>query len=225
LGEECNYMDDYSVEGSARCPHCGTFVQFAEGATEDLQVKGYWTDYSVRWVECPHCHGVVIALTHHPKGESTQETLIYPLNSQRAPVSPEVPLAIKSDYDEAALILPLSAKGSAALSRRCLQAVLANAGNANPKIDLSRQIDEVAPNLPSDVRQMLEQVRVIGNFSVHPLKDTNSGTIVEVEPGEAEWNLDVLDELFDFYYVKPAAIKRKTDELNQKLTAAGKPTI
>ena len=72
---------------------------------------------------------------------------------------------------------------------------------------------------------MLDQVRVIGNFSAHPLKDTNSGEIVDVEPGEAEWNLDVLDELFDFYYVKPAAIKAKTDQLNQKLTSAGKPTI
>lgn len=217
-------MDDYSVEGSARCPHCGISVQFTKGSTEDLQVGPYWTDYSLRWVDCPHCHGIVITLIHHPKGESSREALIYPLNSQRAPVSPEVPPAIKADYDEAALILPLSAKGSAALSRRCLQAVLVEAGKVT-KRNLSEQIDEVAPNLPAYLDKVLDQVRTIGNFSAHPLKDTNSGAIVQVEPGEAEWNLDVLDELFDFYYVKPAAIKAKTDQLNQKLTAAGKPTI
>jgi hypothetical protein len=72
---------------------------------------------------------------------------------------------------------------------------------------------------------MLQQVRAIGNFSARPIKDTATGTILDVEPGEAEWNLDVLDELFDFYYVQPAAVEQKTNQLNQKLTAAGKKTI
>jgi len=102
--------------------------------------------------------------------------------------------------------------------------VLVDAGGTKKK-NLSEQIDEVTPKLPAYLEEVLDQVRVIGNFSAHPLKDTNSGVIVDVEPGEAEWNLDVLDDLFDFYYVKPAASKRKKDEVNQKLIAAGKPTI
>ncbi|RIE17685.1 DUF4145 domain-containing protein [Candidatus Cryosericum septentrionale] len=218
-------MDDYSVEGSARCPHCGISVQFTKGGTEDLQVGPYWTDYSLRWVDCPHCHGIVITLIHHPKGESSRETLIYPLNSKRAPVSPEVPPAIKADYDEAALILPLSSKGSAAISRRCLETVLVSAGRATPEKKLSQQIDEVGSQLPGYLVKMLDQVRTIGNFAAHPDKDATTAAIIDVEPGEAEWNLDVLDELFDFYYVKPAAIMRTTDQLNEKLKAAGKRTI
>jgi hypothetical protein len=68
-------------------------------------------------------------------------------------------------------------------------------------------------------------VRQIGNFAAHPIKSTSTGEIVDVEEGEAEWNLDVLESLFDFYFVQPAiAAKRKAD-LNKKLKDAGKPPI
>jgi len=43
-----------------------------------------------------------------------------------------------------------------------------------------------------------------------------------VESGEAEWNLDVIEALFDFYFVQPAIIKKKKDALNKKLTEGGK---
>lgn len=218
-------MSDFSVDRRARCPYCGTTVQFAVGQTNELLApRGIPTGYAIRWVQCPSCQNIVITLIRFEANGPHNETTIYPLGTMRSPVPPEVPATIKADYDEAALILPLSAKGSAALSRRCLQAVLVEAGKVT-KRNLSGQIDEVAPKLPPYLDKVLDQVRTIGNFSAHPVKDTDSGTIVEVEPGEAEWNLDVLDELFDFYYVKPAVVKRKTDELNQKLTAAGKPTI
>lgn len=219
-------MPDFSVHGKARCPHCGTTVQFAVGQEVPLLAKPFnsATGYAIRWVQCPACSKVTIVLSQDVPEADPVEHVIYPLCTQRAPVPVEIPSQIAADYEEAALILPLSAKGSAALSRRCLQAVLVDAGKATKK-NLYDQIVEVTPSLPTYLGQVLDQVRIIGNFSAHPLKDTNSGVIVEVEPGEAEWNLDVLDELFDFYYVKPAAIKRQTDQLNQKLTAAGKPTI
>jgi hypothetical protein len=46
-----------------------------------------------------------------------------------------------------------------------------------------------------------------------------------VELGEAEWNLDVLESLFDFYFVQPARAKAKRDALNKKLADAGKPPL
>jgi hypothetical protein len=46
-----------------------------------------------------------------------------------------------------------------------------------------------------------------------------------VEPDEAEWNLDVLEDLFDFYIVRPKAARDKIDALNAKLQQAGKRTI
>jgi hypothetical protein len=57
------------------------------------------------------------------------------------------------------------------------------------------------------------------------MKDTNTGAILPVEPHEAEWNLDVLDGLFDFYYVAPAKAAAKRAALNAKLQAGGQGPI
>ena len=43
-----------------------------------------------------------------------------------------------------------------------------------------------------------------------------------VELHEAEWNLDVLESLFDFYFVQPARAKARRDALNKKLADTGK---
>jgi hypothetical protein len=73
--------------------------------------------------------------------------------------------------------------------------------------------------------QAIDAVRSIGNFAAHPLKDTNTGMIVDVETGEAEWLLDVLDALFDFTFVQPKTIERKKNDLNEKLKSIGKGKI
>jgi len=93
--------------------------------------------------------------------------------------------------------------------------------------DLAKAIDAaLAPKvMPGPLARNLDAIRNIGNFAAHPTKDTNSGAIVEVEPEEAEWNLDVLTGLFDFYYVQPAHDQARIDVLNVKLQAAGKPPM
>jgi hypothetical protein len=129
-------------------------------------------------------------------------------------------LYIADDYNEAAAVLNISPKASAALSRRCLQSVLRDAAKADQK-NLYEQIKAVMPTLPSYIAENVDAIRQIGNFAAHPTKEQVSGQIVEVEPGEAEWNLDVLDLLFDFYYVQPEIARQKRAALNSKLRAAG----
>jgi hypothetical protein len=136
----------------------------------------------------------------------------------------EVPTHIAQDYSEAAAVFPISAKASAALSRRCMQAVLREAGQAHTG-DLNKQIEELLPTLPAYLGDQLHAVRHIGNFAAHPMKSTITGSILDVEPGEAEWNLDVLDDLFDHYYVKPARERSRREDLNNKLREAGKPQL
>lgn len=46
-----------------------------------------------------------------------------------------------------------------------------------------------------------------------------------MEPGEAEWNLDVLESLFEFYFVQPGLTTSRKAALNVKLKAAGKPEL
>ena len=46
-----------------------------------------------------------------------------------------------------------------------------------------------------------------------------------MEPGEAEWNLDVIEGLFDLYLVQPAQMQGEKAQLNQKLADAGEPKL
>ena len=133
---------------------------------------------------------------------------VFPQGSSRF-VPPEVTGPVRDDFIEASEVLTISEKASAALSRRCLQTILIEKGGVKPSDDLSKQIDAVLPILPKYIADDLDAIRNIGNFAAHPIKNKNTGQIEVIEPGEAEWNLDVLEELFDFYYVKPAQSQAK----------------
>jgi hypothetical protein len=134
--------------------------------------------------------------------------------------------AIAADYVEACLVLPDSAKASAALSRRCLQALLRLKGGTKKK-DLVDAIQGVLDSrqLPTHLAHDLDAARNVGNFATHTQKSTATGEILDVEPGEAEWNLDVLEGLFDFYFVGPELAAAKRVALNKKLKDAGKPEM
>jgi hypothetical protein len=121
------------------------------------------------------------------------------------------------------MVLPDSSKASAALSRRCLQNLLREAAKVKPG-NLADEIQQVidGKSLPSQLAEAIDAVRNIGNFAAHPLKSQSTGEILPVEPEEAEWNLDVLESLFDFYFVQPAILAKKCDALNIKLSDAGK---
>lgn len=96
-------------------------------------------------------------------------------------------------------------------------------GNINSG-SLNDEIQQVinSQQLPKMVADSIDSIRNIGNFAAHPLKSTATGQIVDVERGEAESNLEVLDLLFDEYFVKPAENIRKQNALNQKLQSLGK---
>lgn len=155
--------------------------------------------------------------------EEKRTILVRPKTHSRPPCPAEVPAALRSDYEEACAVLADSAKASAALSRRCLQHLLRSAAGVKPG-DLASEIQQVldAQRLPTHLADSIDAVRNTGNFAAHPIKSQHSGEVVEVEPGEAEWNLDVLEGLFDFFYVQPAILKKKRAALDKKLTEAGK---
>jgi len=155
----------------------------------------------------------------------TKEIPARPKGSSRPPCSAEVPAALSGDYLEACTVLPDSAK-AAALGRRCLQNLLRDTVKVKPA-DLSNEIQQVLDSgkLPSALHDSIDAIRNIGNFAAHPMKSTQTGTILDVEFGEAEWTLDVLEELFDFSFVLPAMIQKKKDAFNQKLQQAGKPPM
>ncbi len=231
------------------CPHCSTFVRFESArnayddsvAQQEHVIQGIWDSpnrpkgseitLAIYLCACPNCGLPVIGLGSGRMVGDDYEPASYDERSYRVAwpaasweaargVPEEVPKEIAQDFREASAVLAISPKASAALSRRCLQAILREAGHT--QYNLEKQIEAALPNLPHYIARDLDHLRVIGNLAAHATKSKSSGEILDVEPGEAEWSLEVLEELFDHYYVGPAQSKQKREALNRKLNEAGK---
>jgi len=194
-----------------KCPHCLTSYHPQISFHPLGEDKDHL--WSVIWQKCSNCEKFIIHLAHlYPNGNIETKFLIYPKIGSRTPLSSDVPEEFAKDYKEACLVISDSPKASAALSRRCLQNILREKAKVRVQ-DLSKEIDEVlsTKKLPSYLAEGLDAIRNVGNFAAHPIKSSSSGEIVDVEPGEAEWLLDILEGLFDFFFVQPAELQRKKD--------------
>lgn len=222
-----------------KCPHCTVEVNSSFDESHlGSDPEGHWAIYTMN---CPNpkCRKLIVELgqgrgpkmrtgSARPIGISDviQRTIVRPLRASRAPVPPEVDKSYADDYNEACLILTFSPKASAALSRRCLQNILRDKAGVK-KADLSKEIQETIDSgkLPTHLSESIDAVRNIGNFAAHPIKSNSTGDIVPIELGEADWLLDVIEGLFDFYFVQPSILASKRAALNKKLTDAGKPPM
>ena len=212
-----------------KCPHCLVsfhddwswwHVQSGESNKDCKAAFGFSSTL------CPECKQLIFRMERQPFNTPTAtEIMVYPKGVAR-PIPPEVEEEFANDFKEACLVIGDSEKASAALSRRCLQNLLRAEAETKAK-DLVAQIQEVIDSgkLPSHLAEAIDGVRVVGNFAAHPIKSKQTGEVIEVEPGEAEWLLDTLEGLFDFYFVQPAKLEKKRDALNKKLEAAGKPPL
>jgi hypothetical protein len=206
---------------------------------DQVQTQNFGQDIDGNWYidvqTCPACHRfvmqlfskkILVAQGTRSLGAEWVRYLIRPKTAARPAPSPHVPVEFAKDYMEASLVFDDSPQASAALGRRCLQHLLREKAGVK-QADLAKEIDQVLSSgqLPSNLAEAIDAIRIIGNFAAHPIKSTNSGEVLPVEQGEAEWTLDVLEGLFDFYFVQPALLSQKRAALNAKLAAAGKPPV
>jgi hypothetical protein len=219
------------MEAKMKCPHCLVFFK-GEWGQIDLgeDSDGVWR---LSLTQCPACDRLVVMLRQLGTGKLTglpgplkAEVMVRPRGPAREPLSPDILSEFTKDYLKACLVLCDSPEASAALSRRCLQHLLREKAGIRPGT-LDSEIQQVldSKSLPSILAEALDAVRTVGNFAAHPMKSTNTGEVIDVEPGEAEWLLSTLEGLFDFYFVQPAIQQRKREALNVKLKEAGKPPL
>ena len=128
-----------------------------------------------------------------------------------------IPIVCKNEYNEAFLILKNSPKASAALSRRCLQMIIRNEENIK-KRTLDEEIKALIElnKLPKYLADNLDYIRRIGNFAAHPNKSSNTAEIIDIEPGEAEWSLKLLEEVMLFYFKDLKENEQKRKEFEEK---------
>ena len=206
-----------------RCPHCLKNIHVGDRTIGSLAYTGAGTAFITYagddgrnhwWIEkivCPACHAFILTVvfssdvvgarsgTHfnannYPDAATEQKITIWPRHTGRPPIPAEVPDEFKPDYQEACLVLRDSPNASAALSRRCLQLILREKLGAQGK-DLYGEISWAieSGSLPSSITDLLDVPRKVGNRAAHPTL-SDAGLIVDVEPWEAEWCLEVWPE-------------------------------
>lgn len=213
-----------------KCPFCHVTIH-EHWQRGGITVNDSTQSIGLKYMACPSCKNIILELlinSPYPlEGRPRCKYIAAPRFPNLPPSAAEVPDVLKVIYTEACATLSVSAKASAALSRRILQTVLKERGYDND--NLATQIQSVLDEqdarkaLPSALHATVDAIRNFGNFSAHPITDKTSLQVIDVEPEEAEWCLDIIADLFDHYYVKPALAQKKQAELDAKLQAAGKP--
>lgn len=117
-----------------------------------------------------------------------------------------IPRAILDDYDEACLIVNLSPKASATLSRRCLQGILRDYWRVTPT-RLVDEIDQIKDKTDPLTWDAIDSVRKVGNIGAHMENDIN--VIVDVDPQEAQMLIELIEILLKDWYVAREARKKR----------------
>lgn len=120
-----------------------------------------------------------------------------------------IPETIRQDYLEACLIRDLSPKASATLARRCIQTMIRDFAKLPDRPNLHQEIDALRKAVddgtaPREVSmasvKAIEHVKNIGNIGAHMQKDVD--LIVEVDPGEAQALISLIESLLRDWYVE-----------------------
>jgi hypothetical protein len=203
-----------------RCPFCSSLT------ADDWQTAGMisgtgkdFTSLSIDWMRCanPECEQTVVRMrevqyrvVNGQPTSSPTEWIARPRGGIR-PIDPLVPEPLRTDYLEAAAILDLSPRMSAALSRRVLSDLLGRYAQRDED-NLTAKIERFTedPSHPPRLRENLQRLPKGGD------EEPNS-----VDHDEAEWMLDLLDRLFDYFIVDPARDEQMRASVNQLIERAG----
>ncbi|MEQ3171438.1 DUF4145 domain-containing protein [Dysosmobacter welbionis] len=183
---------------SRHCPYCGIeyFVSSQLQRSDTLTFNAnrveiiYYT-----WSICPKCNKASFTLA----GKHFDSPVYFSYPPASAMFLPDyIPAAIRQDYLEAVKIAGLSPKASATLARRCLQGMIHDFWNIKEK-NLNAEITALKTHIPRIQWEAIDAVRKIGNIGAHMEKDVE--LMVDVDPGEAEKLLKVIELLFKNWYI------------------------
>lgn len=179
----------------------------------------------------PNCNELTLSASlipgdHNPRGafqaKSSQKPVsqwtLRPESTSKA--QPDcIPAPIREDYFEACLIRDKSPKASATLARRCLQGMIRDFCGISKRrlldeiVELRKRVEEgTAPKgVEAETVEAIDHVRGIGNIGAHMESDIN--LIVEVDPGEAQALIELIEMLFEEWYVARQARQEKLDRV------------
>lgn len=152
----------------------------------------------IGFYKCPKCNNISVSLIGAGNQFKDRKMTFNPV-SGAIQLPTYIPEQIRKDYEEASLIVNLSPKASATISRRCIQGMIRDFWKIN-KRTLNDEITAIEEKVDPSVKQVLHSLRQIGNIGAHPEKDIN--IIVDVEAGEALKLIKFIEYLVEEWYIK-----------------------
>ena len=222
-----------------QCPHCSVAFRDIWHRNNLKYDNGFDSNWVCITTVCPECHkpsikiarilSTGVALVDIVDKALQKEQWVYPASRRAKRFGDEVSDDLKSDYLEACAVLLISPKSSATLSRRIVEAVLRQQGyrqdSLSDQIEAVRNESEPDRKLPTVLLTIVDAVRQFGNFSAHQKRNMTTLQIIEVEPGEADLCLGIVEGLFEHYYVRPAIEAKELETVNEKLQQLGKDPL
>lgn len=225
------------------CPHCKVSVPSGKWIPVNITSNEIY-NYIAEHFKCAECNKISIKFISNPKqlirlatsfvsdgsGKPDKnlphfsEEFLIPKTTPREPIPKDVEEIYVRDYNEAVNLLPISPKASAAISRRVLQHYIEKKHQIK-RSDLKQEIAELKKlkKYPSDLLELFDQIRHYGVFATHAKTDQISGEIIEVDEGEADSLLDILEELFEYDYTRKSRLKDRDKKLQDKLRRSKPP--
>jgi hypothetical protein len=201
-----------------QCPHCHSEIEvkphtFALGEDQD----GSW---QVSTSRCKVCDRLIVELC--AKDGCTFP--VRPVSLGRPRLSADVPAQFEAEYHTACQVLAFSPESSAAISRRLLQRFLASHTTAGD-LELGEQIGVVteSPEVQPYLKEALRTLALGAKIEPQSNKSLHPEALTPVEAGEADWILDVLQTLFEVYFVQPARLQRMQNALEEKVGPLAPP--
>lgn len=201
------------------CPHCGTRAHLKLLFSESYKEKnGDLIYYNI--FRCVPCKGLVLETYQFDQNRyRDDEDLSMGRWKNKFPTEEIVfikkfdaiiPEDILVDFKEGIICLSNKCpKAAVAMFRRSLQSAMVNLG-ADSSMELIDQIKSVK-NLTDDIKDWAHNIRIFGNWGVHPQDDNLKDINLEIAK-EAQ---DLLEEFFNYIYLMPSRVA-KARSLNQK---------
>lgn len=131
---------------------------------------------------------------------------LMPMSSSK-PQPEYIPKPLRDDYTEACAVRDLSPKSAATLARRCLQGMIRDFCGIS-RSTLSQEIAALREAVQDGTAdrsvtiesvEAIDNVRIVGNIGAHMERDINN--IIDVDPGEAQLLIDLIELLFEEWYI------------------------
>jgi hypothetical protein len=176
---------------------------------------------------CPECNNALIKITIFNIENGEEKVIEYPFTTGREILSDSIPEEMKNTFIEAVKVSKISNRAGVVLARLLLHDILVEQEFGTHKDSLNKIVNKAieSTKIPSELSKNLHLLRETGNKGIHKWENIKTGEIIGVESTDIETCLDIIEELFDFFYIKPAFIKSKRKKINEDLEKMGKPKL